>query len=72
MVDEENQAFGTYAGGGKKGEMITYRVHTKSVWGGYRIVTKVNSHPVLFVFPGCLLVSCYAVAFCVFEMLDLV
>lgn len=40
VVDEENQAFGTYAGGGKKGEMITYRVHTKSVWGGYRIVTK--------------------------------
>ena len=39
-VDEEKAAFGTYAGGGKKGETITYRVHTKSVWGGYRIVTK--------------------------------
>jgi hypothetical protein len=40
-VDEENQAFGTYAGGGKVGETITYRVRkNNSNWGGYKLVTK--------------------------------
>jgi hypothetical protein len=37
----ENEAFGTYAGGGAKGEDITYRVRKPGAWGGYEIVKTV-------------------------------
>jgi hypothetical protein len=61
----ENLAFGTYAGGGSKGEDITYRVKKPGAAGGYTIVKTVS----LFFENGCwvctLLTRCMSLSSCI-------